>query len=225
MSMKHALCRVITFPTELGWMAALGRNKLLWQLTFGHATPQAAWRALDEWEGGISEPNDWNPSWIADLTAFAAGQRIDLSTIDVDLSQRTPFQVAILQACRAIPYGSTATYGELAMLAGYPRAARAVGNVMAGNCVPLVIPCHRVVPSGGRLGGYSAASGVHTKLRLLEAEGSTPSAARPQNKFSGGKRLRSIDVRFVNGGLLKNQDFPRVEANCHADVVPRNFSA
>lgn len=171
MSTKSQPYQVVTFSTALGWMSAMGRGKALCQLTFGHATPQAARTALAAWHGSIDDVRDWNPAWIADLKQYAAGQRVDLSTIDVELSPRTLFQQRILQACREIPYGSTRTYGQLAALAGYPRAARAVGNVMAGNCLPLVIPCHRVVPSGGRLGGYSAAQGVHTKLRLLETEG------------------------------------------------------
>ena len=62
------------------------------------------------------------------------------------------------------------TYGELAVAAGQPRAARAVGNCMAGNRVPLIIPCHRVVRAGGDIGPYSAAGGSATKRRLLEME-------------------------------------------------------
>jgi methylated-DNA-[protein]-cysteine S-methyltransferase len=62
------------------------------------------------------------------------------------------------------------TYGALAATAGHPRAARAVGNCMAGNCVPLIVPCHRVVRAGGDIGPYSAAEGSATKRRLLEME-------------------------------------------------------
>jgi methylated-DNA-[protein]-cysteine S-methyltransferase len=62
------------------------------------------------------------------------------------------------------------TYGELAAKAGSPRAARAVGSCMARNRIPLVIPCHRVVPSGGRLGSFSAPGGSETKRRLIDME-------------------------------------------------------
>jgi methylated-DNA-[protein]-cysteine S-methyltransferase len=172
-------------------MAALGRDNLLCQLTFGHPTPRAAVTALTA-KVDVAEPcGDWQPTWIADLTAYAAGERVDLAGIEVDFATRTLFQQRILQACRRIPYGSTRTYGELATAAGYPRAARAVGNVMASNCVPLVIPCHRVVPSGGRLGGYSAAEGVRTKLRLLEAEGAAVDSFH-DGKPRSGKRLAPV---------------------------------
>jgi len=65
------------------------------------------------------------------------------------------------------------TYGQLATRAGSPRSARAVGNVMASNRVPLIIPCHRVVAAGGALGGFSAPHGTRLKRRLLKLEGAT----------------------------------------------------
>ena len=81
----------------------------------------------------------------------------------------------MIDACRAIPRGETLTYGQLAAKAGYPGAARAVGQVMARNCLPLLIPCHRVVGSNG-LHGFSAPGGLATKQRLLEIEGQLAAA-------------------------------------------------
>ncbi|MEX1224432.1 MAG: MGMT family protein, partial [Pirellulales bacterium] len=75
-------------------------------------------------------------------------------------------------ACRRIPIGQTMSYAELAAVAGSPGAARAVGNIMAGNRVPIIVPCHRVVGSGGSLGGYSSSGGLRTKRRLLSLEAS-----------------------------------------------------
>jgi methylated-DNA-[protein]-cysteine S-methyltransferase len=82
----------------------------------------------------------------------------------------TEFQQKVQKLCRQIPFGTTMTYGELAAKAGAPGAARAVGICMARNCFPLVVPCHRVVPAGGRLGNYSAPGGTETKQRLLDME-------------------------------------------------------
>lgn len=171
MQIQGAAYSLISFPSELGWMAAIGRDNLLCQLTFGHDSPQTAIRAMSVTPFETADAGGWQPTWINDLQAYARGERVDLSHIVVEMPHKTLFQQQILTACRRIPYGSVMTYGELAAASGSPRAARAVGNCMASNLVPLVIPCHRVVPSGGRLGGYSAAGGVHTKLRLLEAEG------------------------------------------------------
>jgi methylated-DNA-[protein]-cysteine S-methyltransferase len=87
----------------------------------------------------------------------------------------TDFQRKVLDACRAIPPGETLSYAELAVIAGAPGAARAVGNVMRTNRIPLVIPCHRVVGSGGSLGGYSAPDGLAMKRKLLEREATSRS--------------------------------------------------
>jgi methylated-DNA-[protein]-cysteine S-methyltransferase len=104
------------------------------------------------------------------LQAFAAGARDNLHGIEVDYGIVTPFQRQVLDACRAIAPGETLSYGQLAIIAGAPGAARAVGNVMRSNRLPLVVPCHRVVGSGGALGGYSAPEGLAMKRKLLERE-------------------------------------------------------
>ena len=80
----------------------------------------------------------------------------------------TPFQLSIWNAARLIPYGETITYGELAQIIGKPRAARAVGNAMGANPLPLIVPCHRVLAADG-IGGFSY--GVDIKRTLLRLEG------------------------------------------------------
>ena len=80
------------------------------------------------------------------------------------------FQRRVLNQCRRVPCGATISYARLAAKAGYPGAARAVGNCMAGNPIPLIVPCHRVVCSDGRLGAYSAPGGTAMKRRLLALE-------------------------------------------------------
>ena len=106
---------------------------------------------------------------LADLICrYFDGERVDFGDVDLDLSWGTDFQVAVAEALRAIPYGETVTYGELAALAGHPNAQRAAGTFCAGNRFPLVVPCHRVVAAGG-LGGYGSLGGEY-KRRLLELE-------------------------------------------------------
>ncbi len=72
---------------------------------------------------------------------------------------------------RQVGYGETVSYGELAERSGSPRAARAVGTVMATNRIPLILPCHRVLGSAGRIGGFSAPQGIDLKRRMLDLEG------------------------------------------------------
>ncbi len=88
----------------------------------------------------------------------------------LDWSKIPPFHRRVLEHCAQIPSGQTLTYGELAARAGSNRAARAVGSAMARNRWPLIIPCHRVVGSDGRLTGYSGAGGIETKRCLLSLE-------------------------------------------------------
>jgi methylated-DNA-[protein]-cysteine S-methyltransferase len=89
------------------------------------------------------------------------------------------FQRVALQAVMAIPYGETRTYGQIAAQIGYPQAPRAVGRANATNPMPLVIPCHRVIGSDGKLHGYGGAGGLRTKEWLLDLEGAViPQSAR-----------------------------------------------
>ena len=102
------------------------------------------------------------------LRRYFGGARDDFGDVDLDLGWCSPFQRVALDAMRAIPYGETATYGEVAALAGHPNAQRAVGSVCAGNRFGLFVPCHRVIAADG-LGSYGSL-GLDYKRRLLELE-------------------------------------------------------
>jgi methylated-DNA-[protein]-cysteine S-methyltransferase len=91
--------------------------------------------------------------------------------IEYDLSGLTNFQRLVLEAVQQVPKGSYVTYLELAKRIGRPKAARAVGQALGSNPIPILIPCHRVIATDGSLGGYSAPGGVETKSELLKMEG------------------------------------------------------
>ena len=170
MAQSAAAGTLVCFPTELGWMALAGTGPVLQQLTFGHTTAAKAARTLRR---ALTVPVDdgaWNPRLVRRLIAYAAGVADDFQDVPIDLGPRTAFQTRVVLQLRQIAYGQTVSYGELARRAGSPRAARAVGNCMAGNPIPLVVPCHRVLPSGGALGSYSAPGGASMKARLLAME-------------------------------------------------------
>lgn len=105
------------------------------------------------------------------IVAYFEGEIIDFSTDPpLDLTGRGPFEQAILDACRQIPAGMTLTYTALAETVGRRHAARAAGNALAANPIPLIVPCHRVIRTDGGLGGFSALGRTVTKQRMLDHE-------------------------------------------------------
>jgi methylated-DNA-[protein]-cysteine S-methyltransferase len=122
---------------------------------------------------GEGEPPPWVAALIADIRRYLAGGRVDFSTVAVDFGGIEPLRQKMYGAMRALAFGQTTTYGALANTVGLtgPEAARDVGAAMGRNPMPLVIPCHRVLAAGGKLGGFSAYGGTATKEKLLALEG------------------------------------------------------
>ena len=124
-----------------------------------------------------SEPVQRRPSFMKpyrqELKDYFDGTRTEF-TQPIDLSAvHGPFQRKVLKRLARLPFGRVISYGELAHRSGSPRGARAVGAAMAANPMPVVIPCHRVIESRGKLGGYSV-GGVSNKKKLLTHEGVLP---------------------------------------------------
>ena len=104
-----------------------------------------------------------------ELDEYFEGRRHGFD-VAVDLSLiKTPFAKRLLQATARIPFGETRTYRDMATAAGNPAAVRAAGNALGHNPIPIVVPCHRVLRTGGSLGGYTG--GLDRKVRLLATEG------------------------------------------------------
>jgi methylated-DNA-[protein]-cysteine S-methyltransferase len=128
-------------------------------------------------DGRASKPErDWMEAnsgavaqTVAQLREYFAGRRTEF---DLPLALRgTPFQLAVWRELRRVPYGQTVSYGELAGRIGNPKASRAVGSANGANRIPIVIPCHRVIAAGGRLGGFGG--GLPVKEALLALENSS----------------------------------------------------
>lgn len=113
------------------------------------------------------------------IVALLRGEVSDLSSIPLDMDQVPAFHRRVYEAARAIPPGMTLSYGEIAARAGAPGAARAVGQALGRNPFPIVVPCHRVLASGGKIGGFSAQGGIATKRRMLAIEGARLNGAAP----------------------------------------------
>jgi methylated-DNA-[protein]-cysteine S-methyltransferase len=108
---------------------------------------------------------------IEQVRRYFAGERIDFSSVPLDLRGLEPFDRTVCEAARGVGWGETTTYGALAERAGFPGEPRDVGQAMGHNPVPLIIPCHRVLAAGNKVGGFSAYGGTATKERMLALEG------------------------------------------------------
>ena len=156
-------CAIV--PTTWGWLriraTSRGCLRVEWPLS------QRPVVAAQE-RPAAPEALGW--AWLAagQIAEYLDGWRTQL-TVPVDWGGTSEFARGVLEACHSIPFGQTRTYAELASAAGSPRAARAVGQVMAHNRRPLIVPCHRVVASNGSLGGFGG--GLAMKRWLLELEG------------------------------------------------------
>ncbi|MFO0868854.1 MAG: methylated-DNA--[protein]-cysteine S-methyltransferase [Pirellulales bacterium] len=170
--------QVALFPTQLGWMACqwcAGRLEKNW---FGEPSRRAIeqrWATGGEWITTRDSESEL-VELVARLTRYACEFADDFRDVPLEYASMGRFARRVSELCRQIPLGETRTYAELARQAGSPGAARAVGNTMARNPFPLVVPCHRVVAANGQLGGYSAPEGLTMKRRLLAAEARTHSS-------------------------------------------------
>ncbi len=105
------------------------------------------------------------------IAAYFEGAYVNFSwDISLTIDGLSSFGISVLTTCRDIEFGQTVTYGRLAKKSGRPNASRAVGSALAKNPLPLLIPCHRVIRSDGKLGGFSAPGGITLKKRMLELE-------------------------------------------------------
>lgn len=109
---------------------------------------------------------------IEGAARYFGGDRVDFSDVAVDLGPQEPFFTRVYAIVRQLGWGETTTYGAVArMLDVGPEYARSVGQAMARNPVPLIVPCHRVMAAGGKIGGFSAPGGAMSKARMLALEG------------------------------------------------------
>jgi len=169
------MIRYTIFETCWGHFALALRGDRVCRAFLPTDEPATVRHALLASFGASSQDAAFEPGAAMDLqrriVAYFEGENVDFSTDPaVDLSGRGPFEQAVLNACRQIPAGQTLTYTALAGQVGRRQAARAVGNAMAGNPIPLIVPCHRVVRTDGGLGGFSAPGGTATKQRMLDHE-------------------------------------------------------
>ena len=118
-----------------------------------------------------AEPSGQVRETVDDIVALLRGEPRDLAAATLDLRSVPDFHRQVYDAARRVRPGQTSTYGSIAAQLGDPTAARAVGQALGRNPIPIIVPCHRVLAANGRLGGFSATGGAETKRRMLVIEG------------------------------------------------------
>jgi len=166
----------IIFSTSLGWVGILGSKKGLRELIFPQPSQQQAFHLLNK---SNLKPHitltEAKANYFSDLPQrikhYLSGKPVSFPD-RLDLTRASPFQKRVWEITQSIPHGETRAYAWVADKIGMPRAARAVGQALARNPLPLIIPCHRVICNDGRLGGFSD-GGELWKRRLLKMEAKT----------------------------------------------------
>lgn len=157
------------FETDMGWVAIVGGDHGIVRASLPEKSPDSALDAVQPEIAMASHAPDRHVDSRMLITAFCAGEPVDLADIPIDTRSVTPFFRKAWEACRSIPAGETRSYRWLAEQAGNVRAARGAGQAMARNKLALLVPCHRVIGSSGDLHGFGGA-GLPLKSRLLAME-------------------------------------------------------
>ncbi|MFC1892761.1 methylated-DNA--[protein]-cysteine S-methyltransferase [Chloroflexota bacterium] len=166
--MKSGL-KYVTFETDMGWVGILGSARGLCHTTLPQRSAKEARQLLSIKDAA------WSPHLFEDLVprfcTYFNGRKVAFPDI-LDISEATLFQRRVWEVTRLIPYGNTRSYLWVAEQIGKPTAARAVGQALARNPLPIIVPCHRVLSSNGKLGGFSDGLEMKRSLLSLEAAGS-----------------------------------------------------
>ena len=163
----------VTFSTNMGWIGILGSAKGLRYITLPEHSAREAQRQL-------LKSKIHNATWslqvfndiVQRFVLYFLGHKV-LFPDELDFSGATSFQRRVWEEARLIPYGETRSYAWVARQVGKPKAARGVGQAMASNPFPIIIPCHRVITSQGKLGGFGGGLDMKKQLLALEAAAST----------------------------------------------------
>ena len=167
------------FPTALGTCGIAWRTETVVATNLPEVSETALLERLAKRSGAASEgkPPAAVKHAIDAIIELLDGGKTDLRFISCDYGATDAFRIRIYEATREVQPGETTTYGDIAEKLGNKRFAQSVGQAMGRNPLPIIVPCHRVMGTNGKLTGFSASGGIETKLRLLQIEGAAPGDA------------------------------------------------
>jgi methylated-DNA-[protein]-cysteine S-methyltransferase len=161
------------FKTPIGWCGVIKNQKGLKRIFIGYIKQHQLIKHIkEEFYNTITKVPPAG-ELIDNISLFCSGEKISFSRCNIDWSSLTPFQYKVLKGTMKIPYGTVTTYRDLAQKIGCLGGFRAVGNALSKNPFPLLVPCHRIVRSDGKIGGFSAGGGKKLKEKLLRMEKKT----------------------------------------------------
>jgi methylated-DNA-[protein]-cysteine S-methyltransferase len=166
--------RYVIFATANGFCGIAWSDAGIARFQLPAKSAEAAERTMRRRTPGAEQgvPTPMVDEAVAAAKRYFEGKETDFSQLEIDLAGQDECFKRIYAGARRIKWGQTTTYGTLAKeLGGGPETARDVGQAMARNPIPLIIPCHRVLAAGGKIGGFSAPGGAAAKLRMLGLEG------------------------------------------------------
>ncbi|HWC33439.1 MAG TPA: methylated-DNA--[protein]-cysteine S-methyltransferase [Mycobacteriales bacterium] len=163
------------FPTPIGECGVVWNDRGVVGVQLPESTAEETRRRVERhWpDAAPAEPTPTASRAIEGIRALLSGEPDPMADVVIDLHGVSEFRCGVYEIARTVGPGDTITYGAIASRLGVPHAAREVGQALGANPVPLIVPCHRVLAAGGKLGGFSARGGVTTKSRLLAIEGAS----------------------------------------------------
>jgi O-6-methylguanine DNA methyltransferase len=162
--------KYVIFKTKFGYFGLAGTESALCRTYLPEPNSTSLRRRLQKDLPGAEFDENYFEDLQEQITGYFEGARVDFSRVPVALDGLSVFSRKVLTACKKVKTGRTITYAELAKKADRPNASRAVGGTMARNPLPLIIPCHRVIRTDGKMGGFSAPGGIFLKKKMLKLE-------------------------------------------------------
>ncbi len=162
--------RFVEFRTHYGWCGIVSGGNGIKRIILGDKSSSSVKKSIKSLYPSVKHEEDDLLRKVKELLLKYFDGEVVCMDVPLEFSCATPFQRKVWEGVRSIPYGHIKTYGWLGKKLLNPRASRAVGNALSKNPLPLIIPCHRVVRSDGKMGGFSLHGGTMLKKKLIDLE-------------------------------------------------------